>query len=64
VINSREYYSARLTAEREAVDKASCEEARAAHQALDDHYAGLLLAIPDGPQRPAMELVRDPEARH
>ena len=37
-----EYYAARLRAERSAADSATCEQARAAHRALADHYASRL----------------------
>ena len=36
------YYSERLQAERKAAAAATCEQARAAHQALADHYAACL----------------------
>jgi hypothetical protein len=38
----KEYFRARLNAERTAAAAATCEEARAAHQALADEYANLL----------------------
>ena len=60
VMSSGDYYRARLCAELEAIDNATCEEARAAHQALADQYAQLLSAMPD--RMPGLELVRDPLA--
>lgn len=38
----KEYYRARLLAEREAAATATSDVARAAHQALADEYANLL----------------------
>lgn len=37
-----DYYRARLDAEREAIENATCNKARQAHQALADHYEKLL----------------------
>ena len=42
--SDKDYYAARLRAERAAADAASNEQARAAHQALAHHYAELLAA--------------------
>ena len=39
-----DYYATRLRYERAAAATATSEEARAAHQALADEYAGLLAA--------------------
>lgn len=39
------YYSERLHAERKACAEAHCESARAAHQALAEHYAQILGGI-------------------
>ena len=44
--SDKDYYAARLRAERAAAEAASNEQARAAHQALADHYAALLAADP------------------
>ncbi|MFL6735445.1 MAG: hypothetical protein ACJ8F4_00125 [Sphingomonas sp.] len=54
-----DYYRARLRAEREATELATCAEARAAHQTLANHYAQLLSAMPDQPRSPALAVVRD-----
>ena len=40
--NDCEYYSARLRAERDAADAATCEAARASHLALAEQYRQLL----------------------
>jgi len=40
--SNAEYYAARLEAEREAIEQAGSDEARAAHRALADHYLRLL----------------------
>jgi hypothetical protein len=42
--SDNDYFAARLRAESEAAAAASSDEARAAHQALADHYAELLAA--------------------
>lgn len=44
--SDNDYFTARLRAERVAAAAATSEEARAAHQALADHYAELLAANP------------------
>ena len=43
----RDYYLARLDAERAAAVAATSEEARAAHQALVGHYLQLLATLED-----------------
>lgn len=48
-----EYYANRLRSEREAAADARCEAARAAHQALADHYALRLGEYRD--QEPALD---------
>jgi hypothetical protein len=40
-LSDAEYYAARLEAERKAIEHASCEQARLAHEALADHYVKL-----------------------
>jgi len=42
VKSDAEYYAARLSAERNAAQAATSEEARAVHRALAEHYASRL----------------------
>jgi hypothetical protein len=44
-LSDADYYAVRLEAEREAIQNATCEKARASHQALADHYLTLLAEL-------------------
>lgn len=56
-----EHYRARLDAEREAITKASCEEARTAHRALADFYQKLIDGDPDLQPDPSATPNPDPK---
>jgi hypothetical protein len=50
---SREYYAARERVERTAAERASCPEARKAHEQMARAYAKLAEGAQQGAERPA-----------
>jgi hypothetical protein len=58
-----DYYRARLDAEREAIESATCEQARQAHQALANHYEKLLCGSGDEPRTKLLLILRAETSR-
>jgi hypothetical protein len=52
-LSDADHYAARLKAEREAIRHATCDEARAAHEALAEHYLQLLAELGESKPLPA-----------
>jgi hypothetical protein len=62
-VNDGNYYRVRLRAEREAIQNATSDEARAVHRELAERYENLLAGGTGEESRPRLLLILNPASR-